>query len=118
MHEVERDGGLVVVHLLRESVRQPGEAPHAHPHRQILALYERRGDIRGVWVAGDALLKLARADGGAVATLGGRVLASVALVGLDEHRVVDRVAEGPLYGFQIGLVTIRSQLDPRRKSVG
>jgi hypothetical protein len=39
IHHVERDRISVVFDLLGESVGQPSEAAHVHPHREILALY-------------------------------------------------------------------------------
>ena len=39
VHEVERNRP-VILKFLAESVRQPREPPHAHPHRQIAALDE------------------------------------------------------------------------------
>src|ERR1035437_3028522 len=51
VHEVERDGRFEVLDLLREGVREPREPPHAHPHREVLELDVRRGDVPLVWVA-------------------------------------------------------------------
>jgi hypothetical protein len=48
---VKRHGGLVVLDLLAESIGQPSEPPHAHPHREVLALHEARGDMGRVGVA-------------------------------------------------------------------
>ena len=36
----------VVVELLTEGIRQSGEAPHVHPHVEILPLHIRRADMR------------------------------------------------------------------------
>ena len=38
VHVVERDHRCMVLDLLGEGVGQPGEPPHAHPHREVLAL--------------------------------------------------------------------------------
>ena len=95
----------------------PSESAHAHPHRQVLALHKRGGDIGRVWVASDALLKLARADGRAVAPLSGCVLAAVAFVHLDQHGVVDVRSEGAFDGLQVNLVAVRGQLHATREPV-
>ena len=41
-HEVQADHRRVVLDLLGEPIRQPREAPHAHPHGQVLPLDIRR----------------------------------------------------------------------------
>ena len=38
IHVVERNRGGMVTELFAECVGQTREAPHAHPHREILAL--------------------------------------------------------------------------------
>lgn len=37
IHEVQGDGMDVVLNLLGEPIGQPGEAPHRHPHCEVLA---------------------------------------------------------------------------------
>jgi hypothetical protein len=37
VHEVQRDGGAVVLDLLGEGVGQAGESAHRHAHGQVLA---------------------------------------------------------------------------------
>ena len=68
-HE-QRDRVRVVLDLFREAVRQPGEAAHVHPHRQVRALGVARADMTGVGVALDGHLASADAVGGAVSALG------------------------------------------------
>ena len=46
--EMQCDGGFQVRQLLAERIGKPREAAHLHPHRQILALYKRRGNMVGV----------------------------------------------------------------------
>ena len=53
VHEVQRDGVRVVLDLLAKAIGQAREAPHGHPHRQVLALDVGRGHIRLDRVAGD-----------------------------------------------------------------
>jgi hypothetical protein len=38
VHVIQGDGMAKVLNLLAESIRQAGEAPHRHPHREILPL--------------------------------------------------------------------------------
>ena len=67
--EVQGDGGGEVLDLLGEGVGESGEAAHAHPHGEVLALYVGRADVARVGVAGDDPHVGAGADGGAVAAL-------------------------------------------------
>ena len=71
IHEVQRHGVGVVLHLLRKCVREPGEAAHVHPHREVLALHVGRGDVLRIGLAFDLTLDGARADRRAVAALFG-----------------------------------------------
>ena len=45
VHEVNRDGMGVILGFFREGIRQPREAPHSHPHVEILPLGIRRRDV-------------------------------------------------------------------------
>jgi hypothetical protein len=45
MREMQSASGFQVRQLLRESVRQPRESPHLHPHRKVLPLYVRCADV-------------------------------------------------------------------------
>ncbi len=45
MHEVQRNRSGMIGEFLAESVRQPGEPPHAHTHRKVLALNMRRANL-------------------------------------------------------------------------
>jgi hypothetical protein len=45
MHVVDRQRRGVIIDLLGESVRQPGESPVVHPDREVLALYVGRADV-------------------------------------------------------------------------
>jgi hypothetical protein len=40
IHEVKRDGGNVILQLLRERIGQPYESTNAHTHGEILAFNE------------------------------------------------------------------------------
>src|SRR5579883_617987 len=46
--EVERQRRLMVLPLLRESIRQPGEPSNRHADIKILTLYMRRADAVGI----------------------------------------------------------------------
>ena len=103
--EVERQRVGVVLSLLRERVRQPREAAHRHPHREVLPLNVARADVRLVGFAFDAGLLDAGAFGGAVAA---SRTGSIA-VELDELGVVDIGPEGVFYGVQIRLEAVCGQ---------
>jgi len=45
MHIVQRNRVPMILQLLAKTVRQPGETPHRHAHREILTLYKRRADM-------------------------------------------------------------------------
>jgi hypothetical protein len=46
VHEVHRHGGLVLRAALAESVREPREPAHRHPHAEVLAFHvARSGEI-------------------------------------------------------------------------
>jgi hypothetical protein len=74
VHVVKGDHRLVVVELLGEGVRQPREAAHVHPHREVLALDVAGRDVGRIRVAADLYLARARALGRAVTLLGARAL--------------------------------------------
>ena len=37
-HEAQRDRRLKVLNFFAESIDEPGEPPHAHPHRHVIPL--------------------------------------------------------------------------------
>ena len=51
--KVQRDRGLVVAQRLAEAVREPGQSPNLHSHRQVLPLDVRRPNAFRVWVSHD-----------------------------------------------------------------
>jgi hypothetical protein len=69
MHVVKRHMIGVVFNLLAEGVRKTGEAPHVHPHREILALHVRRADVVWIGVSLDWFRLAADAFCGAIARL-------------------------------------------------
>jgi len=54
----------VVLDFLAERIRQARKAAHGHPHREILALDVRRGDVFRIGIASDFLDLAAEAHGG------------------------------------------------------
>jgi len=75
VHEVEGHGRFQVLHLFREGICQAGKAPHAHPHREVLPLHERRGDILPLRTSIDDFLPCPKAAWRAVSGLSLRGLA-------------------------------------------
>ena len=51
VHEVQRNLVRVIFKLLAESICEPRESPHPHPHRKILALYVAGRDVLRVGIA-------------------------------------------------------------------
>ena len=84
-HIEKRQRVAVAFHAFGEAVGQLGEAAHAHPHGEILALDIRRVDMGRT----------------------GRVAKE-----FHEHGVGDRDAECVLYGAQVSLATVRCKLHP------
>lgn len=56
VHAEQRDGVHVVLDLFGERVGKPGESPHVHPHREVLALDIGRADVRRVGRTDERLL--------------------------------------------------------------
>jgi hypothetical protein len=50
MGEVQGHGSPKILDLLREGVRQPREAAHAHPHGQVLTFNQTRRDVSRIGV--------------------------------------------------------------------
>src|ERR1022692_2292406 len=112
MHMKQRQHSDVIVELLAEGVRQPGEPPHVHPHVEILPLNVGRADMFGIGRTNDRLSlgpkKLRRAVTGC--SLG------IAALDLDQLRVIDILSEGIGDGGQVHLVAVRGQLDSIRQA--
>lgn len=53
VHSVKRNRACVVLDFLGESICQPSESPHCHPHREILAINVAGRDMLRVRVAHD-----------------------------------------------------------------
>ena len=98
----------VVLDLLGKGVRQPGKAPHVHPHREVRPFHVGRADVLHVGVALDLRLADACAFGRAVTALG-----AVRRRPIDLHElgIVHVSPECAFHGFQIGPVAVRRELD-------
>ena len=114
VHEVECHGMFQVLNLLGKRVREPGKAPHTHPHREVLALNERRADVVRVGVTLNGIPPRPDALGGAIAGIPDQL----GSVQLHEHGVVDLEAEGIFHGIDVDLVPVRRELDAIGKPSG
>src|SRR5262245_50643455 len=56
VHREQRDRVRVILDLLREGIREPGEATGVHPDVPVAPLAIRRADVLGVRVAFDPFL--------------------------------------------------------------
>jgi hypothetical protein len=111
--EVNGDHRSMVLNLLTVAVRRPSESPHRHTHGQIRTLNVRRAYVIHVWVATHAVGFASDAGSGAVAPLAFRVDLAV---DLNQHRVINVVAERALDGVQVEFQAIGRQLDAIRKT--
>src|SRR6478672_2243355 len=90
IHVVNRQRSNMMFDLLGECVRQPSEASHMHPHREILALDKTSADVLRIRIA-DLGASLAT---NALCWRIARVSRfRVSAVQLHEHRIVDVIME-------------------------
>ena len=115
IHEVERQGVLQVLHLLRERIGQAREPPHAHPHIQILSLHIRCAHMLGVRIALNPCSIRSVASAWAVSGFPFRPW--VRSINLDQLGIIDVGPERILNGFQMRLVPVRGQLNAIRQTV-
>ncbi len=66
VHEVERNGGNVMLHTFTKGIREPGESAHVHPHREVLAFNVASADVLLIRGSGDVLTLAANTLSGAV----------------------------------------------------
>ena len=113
IHEVERHGMSVVLDLLGKGIGQPSEAPHVHPHGQIIPLGKRRADMLGI--------RLAFATKGMRPNDLGRAVPLRPIDGLtinlDQHGIVHVCPEARFNGFQIGPMPVRGYLYVNRRGI-
>ena len=108
VHVVEGNGGLVVGELLGEAVRESGKPTHLHPHREVLPLHERRGNVFEARAAADWLPAAADVIGRAVAHLAAHIPRLP--IQLHQHSVIHVGPECALDGTEVSLVAVRGQL--------
>jgi hypothetical protein len=113
-HEMQRNHMNMVFDLLAKRVRQPREAAHVHPHREVLPLNVAGADMVGIRRARDGFLLRADANAGAVTA--GRF--SRLALGLHQHGVIDVTTESFLPGPQVGTMTVRNELHPGHDPLG
>lgn len=114
VHEVQRHRVAQVFDALAERIRQPCVPSHRHPHRQVLALHERRTHHVRIGSPLDNFGPGADAGWRAVTRLGRAVRTVAFPLQLHEHGVVDVRSERALDGFEVGAVPVGSQLHAGR----
>ena len=106
LREVQRDGVDQVLTVLLKRVCLARVAAHRHAHDQVLPLDQRRRDALGIRPA----LDHGREAPACVAAGAGRA------EDLDQHGVVDIVAERVLDGLEVGHMSVAGQLDAVRQA--
>ena len=99
----------MVLDLLAMGVRQPSESAHSHPDLQVHPLGVAGADMLRVRVAHDLVRPSPAALGWAVARRD--TLLRRDRIQLFQHRVVNLAAEGAIHGLQVGLMSVRRQLN-------
>src|SRR5689334_7254203 len=99
---------LMVLNLLGESIRQPGESAHLHPHGEVLTLNIAGADVLRIGIAADDVRFDAKTLRGAVALLPFRIVAKH----LYKLRIVNGATESLGNGSHVHLVAVRGQLRP------
>jgi hypothetical protein len=106
---------LKAFQLLAESVRQTSQAAAVHPHRQILALNVRGGNLAKLGRADEARLRDSSDIAGAVLTLRADIGQGV---GFYDLAVIDAVTESEGNRILIGLHGIGGKLDAVLQALG
>jgi len=107
IHEVQREGVLVILDFLRERIGQSSEAAHVHPHGKILPFGVAGRDMPPIGIPRNGGRKRTDALRRAVARL---LCLRFIAVQLHKHGVINFGSEGQINGVQIGFVPIGSQL--------
>lgn len=115
VHEMEGNRMFVIFDFLREGIRQAREAAHLHSHGEVLALNVARRDMSPVGIARNRRRDGSNANRGAVARF---FLSRLISVQLDQHRVVNLIAESQINRVEISLVTVSSELNAIRETSG
>ena len=102
----------MVLDFLTEPVGQPGEPPHPHSHREVLAFDVTRRNEVVERFPGNHFLPGFDTFGGTVSHfVTGRIA-----VNLDEHGVVDITTKSVFHCLQVSLVAVCRQLNPVAQS--
>ena len=113
VHEMERDGVLQVIDLLRKGVSQPGKPSHAHAHSQILPFNVAGRNELGIGSAVDDVSSSPDASRRTVS----RVAFWRVPVEFNQHRVIHPVpAECTFDGGQLRPVPGAGDLDAVRET--
>jgi len=113
MHEVQRDGVLVVVELLRERIGQAREAAHRHTHGQVLSFNVAGRGVGLVWLTGDYVDFRTDDLRRAIAALS----LGCITINLDKHCIVDVRAERAFNRFEVGAMAVSRELDAVSKAI-
>lgn len=112
VHVEQRNRVNMILKLLAERVGQASEAPHIHPHVEILPFNKRSRNMLGIGIAGNGLRDCAKTLRGAVPSVSFKVTS----IDLDEHRVVYAALKRVGHGIQVHLMAVRRQLDAIRQT--
>jgi len=108
VHEVKRHGEGMHFNLLAEAIGQTREAPHLHPHGEILTLNEAGRDVPFVWRAGDRCTRGAKKPSGRIPRP--LIVVSGRSVSLRQYREINIGSERVINTLQIHAVAVRRQL--------
>ena len=111
MHVVDRNRGDMVLDFFGKRIGQAGEAPHLHPHGQILAFNVTRRYVFRIGIAANNLLLAADAISGAVA----RFRISRLAIEFYQHGVVDVVLKSTGDSVNVNRMAVRRKLYAARK---
>jgi hypothetical protein len=107
MHIVQADRMNVIFNFLRERIRQPREAAHAHPHREILPLNVARRNVIRIGISSATKCLGPINFGRAIAASGMRYFA----IELDELGIIDIGTKPGFDRFQICAMPIARDLN-------
>jgi hypothetical protein len=107
-HEIQRQHVLMIVNFLGESVGEPSESPHVHPHGKILPLNVAGGYVVPVRVANEGSCHRSDALRWTVSRL---CAFRFVAIQLDQHRVVNLRSESHFHSGQVNAVSVGGQLN-------
>lgn len=106
VHEIEGNGGDMVLKFFAESVRQSSEPANTHSHIEVLPLNETRRNVLGIGPARNRRGLCSNAFRWTVAGF----LFAIFTINLVQHRVINFASERILNSGEIGAVSIRGEL--------